>query len=207
MPKKHPVADPLCRVGSLTEYLPLGERIAEEGTAVYRMRDNGGEGAYALSDEKLGEILGRWARETPLAFHFAGADRGEETMLFLFRSLYQASAEQDLVAIVAGIVLPSEAEHVRQCAAAARQSLEEEGRTRGKLRAGLAIENPSAAILADLLAPLFDFFVFDEERMALALGTSVGENVSCPENVRRCLNMTCAAARREGIPVYGLKKA
>ncbi len=207
MPKKHPVADPLYRMGTLTEYLPLGERITDGGTVVYRMRDNGTERAFSLSDAQLGEVLSQRAGEKPLAFHIAGADRGEETMLFLFRSLYQGSAERLIVAIVAGIVLPSEAEHVRQCAAAARQSLEEEGKARGRLRAGVAIENPSAAILADLLAPLFDFFVFDEEQMAYSLGISAGESATRPENVRRCLNMTCAAARREGIPVFLMKKA
>ena len=106
------------------------------------------------------------------------------------------------------ITLPSEVERVREIAAEARASLDRDGLEWGRMKVGIMIETPSAAILADLLAPIVDFFSIGTNDLIQYTIAADRENPNVaylssplPESVRRCIKMTCAAARREGIPV------
>ena len=56
------------------------------------------------------------------------------------------------------ISLPSELDRVRDILDEAQRQLEGEGIAYGKLKLGIMIETPSAAILSDILAPMVDFF-------------------------------------------------
>ncbi|MBQ8368741.1 MAG: phosphoenolpyruvate--protein phosphotransferase [Clostridia bacterium] len=131
-----------------------------------------------------------------------------ELLLTQFRALYRAAAVGNISAMIPMITLPSEVERVREIAAEARASLERDGIPWGRMKVGIMIETPSAAILADLLAPMVDFFSIGTNDLIQYTIAADRENpgvaylsTPLPESVRRCIKMTCAAARREGIPV------
>ncbi len=134
--------------------------------------------------------------------------RMPELLLTQFRALYRAAATGNISAMIPMIVLPSEVERVREIAAEARASLERDGIRYGKMKVGIMIETPSAAILSDLLAPLVDFFSVGTNDLIQYILAADRENPDVayladplPESVRRCIRMTCSAAKREGIPV------
>lgn len=131
-----------------------------------------------------------------------------ELLLTQFRALYRAAASCNISAMIPMITLPSEVERVREIAAEARASLDRDGIAWGRMKVGIMIETPSAAILADLLAPMVDFFSIGTNDLVQYTIAADRENphvaylsTPLPESVRRCIKMTCAAARREGIPV------
>lgn len=134
--------------------------------------------------------------------------RMPELLITQFRALYRAAAVENISAMIPMIVLPSEVDKVKEIASAARRSLEEEGIPFGQLRLGIMIETPSAAILADLLAPMVDFFSVGTNDLIQYTIAADRENPDVayladplPESVRRCIKMTCNAAKRSGIPV------
>jgi len=134
--------------------------------------------------------------------------RMPELLKTQFRALYRAAAYGNLSAMIPMIVLPSEVEKVRELAREARESLENEGINYGRMKVGIMIETPSAAILSDLLAPMVDFFAIGTNDLIQYTLAADRENPDVayltkplPESIRRCIRMTCAAARREGIPV------
>lgn len=134
--------------------------------------------------------------------------RMPELLLTQFRALYRAAAVGNISAMIPMISLPSEVEAVRDIAAEARASLEADGIPYGKMKVGIMIETPSAAILSDLLAPMVDFFSIGTNDLIQYTLAADRENPDVaylrhplPESVRRCIRMTCSAARREGIPV------
>jgi len=134
--------------------------------------------------------------------------RMPELLLTQFRALYRAAASGNISAMIPMISLPSEVEAVRDIAAKAWASLEADGIPHEKMRVGIMIETPSAAILSDLLAPMVDFFSIGTNDLIQYTVAADRENPDVaylrhplPESVRRCIKMTCAAARREGIPV------
>ena len=134
--------------------------------------------------------------------------RMPELLLTQFRALYRAAAFGEVSAMIPMIVLPSEVERVMEIAREARDSLRAEGEPYGEMKIGIMIETPSAAVLADLLAPLVDFFSIGTNDLVQYTLAADRENPDVaylthplPESVRRLIGMTCSAARREGIPV------
>lgn len=167
-----------------------GQRIA-----LYKAEDIDGSD----EDESVGNCIGL-SENGAAAVRMPGRNADAEQKIAQFRKLYRAADESCMMAVIPAIVLPSEVEQVREWAKAARESLQKDALPIGKLRVGMSIETPSAAILADMLAPMVDFFVLDSSSLMHSLG--VAENGSVPESVRRCVKMTCSAASREGIEVY-----
>ena len=134
--------------------------------------------------------------------------RMPEILLTQFRALYRAAAFGNISAMIPMIVLPSEVERVMEIAREARDSLRKESVPYGEMKIGIMIETPSAAILSDLLAPMVDFFSIGTNDLVQYTLAADRENPDVayltnpiPESVRRSIAMTCAAARREGIPV------
>ncbi len=134
--------------------------------------------------------------------------RMPELLMTQFRALYRAAADANVSAMIPMISLPSEVEKVREIAKEARESLVREGIEVGDLKIGIMIETPSAAILSDILAPMVDFFSIGTNDLIQYTLAADRENPDVaylthplPESVRRCISMTCTAARREGIPV------
>lgn len=125
-----------------------------------------------------------------------------------FRALYRAALFGNLSAMIPMIVLPEEIREIRAAAKAAQESLHAEETAFGKLRVGIMIETPSAALLADRLAPMTDFFSIGTNDLIQYTMAADRENPSVayltrelPESVRRLIRSVCAAAGREGIPV------
>ncbi len=125
-----------------------------------------------------------------------------------FRALYRAALYGNIAAMIPMIVLPSEIDHVREIAKAAQESLTAENIPFGKMKVGIMIETPSAAVLADLLAPMSDFFSIGTNDLIQYTIAADRENPDVtylakplPESVRRLIKTTCTAAKREGIPV------
>ncbi len=125
-----------------------------------------------------------------------------------FRALYRAALFGNLAAMIPMIVLPEEIRQVREIAREAQESLRAENAAFGKMRVGIMIETPSAALLADQLAPMTDFFSIGTNDLIQYTLAADRENAAVsylthgiPESVRRLIRTTCAAARREGIPV------
>ncbi|MGN1345180.1 MAG: phosphoenolpyruvate--protein phosphotransferase [Eubacteriales bacterium] len=125
-----------------------------------------------------------------------------------FRALYRAALFGNLAAMIPMIVLPEEIDQVREIARAAQDSLAAEHTAFGKMKVGIMIETPSAALLADRLAPMTDFFSLGTNDLLQYTLAADRENPDVsyltkglPESVRRLIRSTCAAARREGIPV------
>lgn len=134
--------------------------------------------------------------------------RMPELLLTQFRALYRAAAHGRISAMIPMIVLPSEVDRVMEIAREARDGLKKDGLPYGEMQIGIMIETPSAAILADLLAPMVDFFSIGTNDLVQYTMAADRENpdvayltTPIPESVRRCIRMTCDAARREGIPV------
>ena len=134
--------------------------------------------------------------------------RMPEILLTQFRALYRAAAFGKVSAMIPMIVLPSEVERVMEIAREARDGLKREGVRIGDMKIGIMIETPSAAILSDLLAPMVDFFSIGTNDLVQYTMAADRENPDVayltnpiPESVRRCIRMTCDAAKREGIPV------
>lgn len=125
-----------------------------------------------------------------------------------FRALYRAALFGNLAAMIPMIVLPEEIRQVREIAKAAQESLSAENAAFGKMKVGIMIETPSAAVIADQLAPITDFFSIGTNDLIQYTIAADRENPNVvyltkdlPESVRRLIRTTCAAAKREGIPV------
>lgn len=131
-----------------------------------------------------------------------------ELLKVQFRALYRASLFGNLSAMIPLIVLPEEIREVRAIAKAAQDSLLSETAAFGRMKVGIMIETPSAAILADRLAPMTDFFSIGTNDLIQYTLAADRENPSVsylshslPESVRRLIRTICSSARREGIPV------
>ncbi len=131
-----------------------------------------------------------------------------ELLFTQLRALYRAAADYRLSVLIPMIVLPSEVDRVREIASSVVESLEKAGIRYGRMKLGIMIETPSAAILADILAPMVDFFSIGTNDLIQYTVAADRENPDVeyltspiPESVRRCIRMTCDAAKREGIPV------
>lgn len=174
----------------------LGRRVLLCDTPLYDADE-----FFDPSDEQASaEECGRLAQDSGCAVRIFPRTAGEQTGLF--RVLYRTAAEHKITVIIPEVLLPSEVEHVREWARQARESLQSDIIPCGHITAGIAVETPSAAILADLLAPMVDFFVIDADALMEKLHVhGLDPAGEMPESVRRCVRMTCAAARREGIPV------
>ena len=125
-----------------------------------------------------------------------------------FRALYRAAVFGNLSAMIPLIVLPEEIREVRAIAKAAQDSLAQETAAYGRMKVGIMIETPSAALLADRLAPITDFFSIGTNDLLQYTMAADRENPSVayltrelPESVRRLIRTVCSAAGREGIPV------
>lgn len=125
-----------------------------------------------------------------------------------FRALYRAALFGNLAAMIPLIVLPEEIREVRAIAKAAQDSLASETTAFGRMKVGIMIETPSAAILADRLAPMTDFFSIGTNDLIQYTLAADRENPSVayltrelPESVRRLIRTVCTSARREGIPI------
>ena len=131
-----------------------------------------------------------------------------ELLKVQFRALYRAALFGNLSAMIPMIVLPEEIREVRAIAKAAQDSLTSETTAFGRMKVGIMIETPSAAILADRLAPMTDFFSIGTNDLIQYTLAADRENPSVtyltrplPESVRRLIRTVCTAARREGVPV------
>ena len=131
-----------------------------------------------------------------------------ELLKVQFRALYRAALFGNLSAMIPLIVLPEEIREVRAIAKAAQDSLTSETTAFGRMKVGIMIETPSAAILADRLAPMTDFFSIGTNDLIQYTLAADRENPSVtyltrplPESVRRLIRTVCTAARREGVPV------
>lgn len=131
-----------------------------------------------------------------------------ELLLTQFRALYRAAIFGNLSAMIPLIVLPEEIREVRAIAKAAQDSLAQEAAAYGKMKVGIMIETPSAALLADRLAPMTDFFSIGTNDLIQYTMAADRENPSVsyltrelPESVRRLIRTICSSAKREGIPV------
>lgn len=131
-----------------------------------------------------------------------------ELLLTQFRALYRAALFGNIAAMIPLIVLPEEIREVRTIAKAAQDSLTEETTVFGRMKVGIMIETPSAAILADRLAPMTDFFSIGTNDLIQYTLAADRENPSVayltrtlPESVRRLIRTVCTSAKREGVPV------
>ena len=131
-----------------------------------------------------------------------------ELLKVQFRALYRASLFGNIAAMIPLIVLPEEIREVRVIARAAQDSLTAETAAFGRMKVGIMIETPSAAILADRLAPMTDFFSIGTNDLIQYTLAADRENPSVsylthglPESVRRLIRTVCTSARREGVPV------
>lgn len=125
-----------------------------------------------------------------------------------FRALLHAAYDCNISVMIPMISLPSEIDRVRDILDEAQRQLEGEGIAYGKLKLGIMIETPSAAILSDILAPMVDFFSIGTNDLIQYTVAADRENPKLeyltkpmPESVRRCIKMTCEAGKRAGIPV------
>ena len=173
-------------------------------------------------DKEGADEIAEYSEKCGCALLLPGHDRSTEEQTALFRMIYRylgsAGAKNTVTALIPAVVLPSELEQVRRWASGARAELDSAGIPCGRLSAGVVVSTPSSAILADLLAPMSDFFVFDSAGMMRCIQNGCGcggmkkysgdrerDNASA-EIAERCLRMTSAAARREGIGVYTIRK-
>lgn len=134
--------------------------------------------------------------------------RMPELLYTQFRALYRAAYYGTVSAMVPMVVLPSEMEQVKTLAEQAERSLRAEGIPVGKLRLGMMIETPAAAVCADIFASLADFFSIGTNDLIQYTLAADRENREVayladplPECVKRLIEMTCRSAEKAGIPV------
>lgn len=165
-------------------------------------------------DREGAEEIAKLTEKRGCALLLPGHDRTSEEQTTLFRMIYMClgsvGSKNTVTALIPSVVLPSELEQVRRWAASARAELDSAGIPCGRLSAGVVIGSPSSAILADLLSPMSDFFVFDSAAIMRCLengcGGKRGAGDAAAEITERCLRMTSVAARREGIGVYTFRE-
>lgn len=166
------------------------------------------------SDREGADEIAKHTEKRGCALLLPGHDRTAEEQTALFRMIYMSlgflQSKNPVIALIPSVALPSELEQVRRWAAGARAELDSAGIPCGRLSAGVVVGSPSSAILADLLSPMSDFFVFDSAAMMRCLESGCGGKGSAKdaaaEITERCMRMTSVAARREGIGVYTFRE-
>lgn len=162
------------------------------------------------ADKKIGYLTGNTGEANPaLGLRAVRLCRVHpELLLTQFRALYRAAVFGNISAMIPLIVLPEEVREVRAIAKEAKDMLTANDIPHGKIKVGIMIETPSAAILADKLAPITDFFSIGTNDLIQYTMAADRENPSVsylthelPESVRRLIKSVCASAKREGIPV------
>ena len=190
--------------GVISVYMEGNESVIHGEVPLYCAQDIIG---VETCEEDAGETLVQLSGKKACALRLDGHSTDNASQILFFRSIYRAlgsgRCRNPIVAVIGGVVLPSELERVRKNASDARNGLTECGIPCGRLTAGVGIETPSSAILSDLLAPMSDFFVFDREAVLSALDCrcSGAASRSHEEVADRCLKLTASAAKREGIAV------
>lgn len=200
----------LTEIGNLGVYLEGNERLISGEIPMYSAEEIAG--LYENEDDAA-EMITELSSKKGCCIYINGHSCTGAPMTSLFRMIYTSLGLSDhgkpIIAAISSVILPSELEHVRKTAAEVRNELAAEGKPVGRLCAGAGIETPSASILADLLAPMSDFFVFDGEAVIQSVKngcTCERKNESMQEIADRCLRLTAAAARREGTAVYTVRR-
>lgn len=134
--------------------------------------------------------------------------RKPELLYTQFRALYRAAVFGNLSAMIPMLVLPAELDSVRKIAREAQDSLLSDGISFGKMKVGIMIETPSAAVLSDEFAKKADFFSIGTNDLIQYTVAADRENPEVayltekmPESVRRLIKLACKSARGAGIPV------
>lgn len=162
------------------------------------------------ADKKIGYLTGGKTEANPaLGLRAVRLCRiRPELLRTQFRALYRAAVFGNLSAMIPLIVLPEEVREVRAIAKEAQDSLTSDEIPFGKMKVGIMIETPSAAIISDKLAPMADFFSIGTNDLIQYTMAADRENPSVsyltselPESVRRLIKSVCASAKREGISV------
>lgn len=124
------------------------------------------------------------------------------------RALYRAASFGELSVMLPLVVLPEEVHEARAIAKEVQDSLNAEHVPFGRVKLGVMIETPSAAILSDRLAPLSDFFSIGTNDLIQYTMAADREDpnvayltATLPESVRRLICTVCDSAKRAGIPV------
>ncbi|MBE6569638.1 MAG: phosphoenolpyruvate--protein phosphotransferase [Ruminococcaceae bacterium] len=125
------------------------------------------------------------------------------------RALYRASAFGPIAAMIPMITIPEELKQVNRIAAQVRESLTMENiRFNPEMPIGIMIETPSAALYAEELAELCDFFSIGTNDLIQYTLAADRENPEItyltkplPDSVLRLMEITASAAVKAGIPV------
>lgn len=125
------------------------------------------------------------------------------------RALYRASAFGPIAAMIPMITIPEELKQVKRIAEQAMESLRMENiQYNPYMPIGIMIETPSAALYAEELAELCDFFSIGTNDLIQYTLAADRENPEViyltrplPKSVMQLMEMTAAAGKKAGIPV------
>lgn len=125
------------------------------------------------------------------------------------RALYRASAFGPIAAMIPMITIPEELKQVKRIAEQAMESLRMEHiQYNPYMPIGIMIETPSAALYAEELAELCDFFSIGTNDLIQYTLAADRENPEItyltkplPKSVMQLMEMTASAGRKAGIPV------